>query len=287
MMKQFSRREILLINIMVIVVGLVLDLVGLLASDALLRALLESIGTGLIATGGVNFLDRILVERENGLQIVSWQRSATGKSIYNKKYEAEKVDILGITLDEVLEEIVSQPQKMLYHIFHHRARLRLLFLHPDAKFLEQRAMEDRMSRDAMRARQLLSVERSVIFYKFLKKEYEKASRNQRLVAGLIGSVDIKLVDICPYISIFRVDDEMYWGIYTSDVSGRDLPLFLANDGEKKLLFGQIKQHFYAQFSKGLTSEDNYLVKLNFGPPVLNTELVEALLGAEKVKKLLA
>ncbi len=286
-MKKLSKQTILLINVVIALVGIILVFIGVIGNQPITSTLLEAIGTSLIATGGVNFMDRFLTPEEpiQGVRIIALKRGAVDPAIYTGKYRAEKIDIVGISLSECLREFVNDPaQKMINNILFHQARLRLLFLHPDSDFLKQRAIEDRIPENVLRERQRNSVELSILFFKTLRDRYE-IEKSKGTLGPAIGEVDIKLIDRCPYFSMYRVDDDFYWGLYASYTTGIDSPLFLVTNEQHAELFNQLKKHFNHMLATDLCPSDNLLVNMGIAGPALNRDLAEKLLGPNALQML--
>jgi len=283
------KSTILAINVIIALAGIVLVFVGMTMDTGVFRALLESIGTGLIAAGAVNFFDRFLTAEpfHEGGELVSLVRANADDSIYAQKHNADKVDVVGISLRECMKDIVDDTgQKMINRILNHHSRFRLLLVHPDAAYINQRAFEDKISVESLRDRQRRSIELGILFYKRLKHQYEENSRKGTLHTKLVGDFEIKLIDRCPYFSIFRVDKKIYWGLYASDTTGTNSPLFLTEQDKNPALFEHFKQHFYALYEKDLNGQDNFLLRMDVDSPYLNLELAESVLGKEKVRMLL-
>lgn len=288
---KLDRRQILLVNILLICVGVAFLLWAINISQQHVRIILEAIGTGLIATGGVNFIDKLFTEKEAEIDVklISPQRLDVDQYIYSAKYRAKKVDIFGVSITEALREFVNDPRdEIIDRIFMHRLRLRLVFVHPDAEFLLQRAGEDHISAEELRNRQLNSIKLAIQFYKKLLKEYsDRVDKIGKM--SQVGSVEILLIKACPYVSIYRVDNKIYWGVYGSHKSGNESPLFLSIKHEEAGMFDFMKEHYYTHVNNKEKFGDLHLVKmiLRDREPYLNLPLVQQLLGKEMVDELLA
>lgn len=295
---KLNRREVILINVVITLVGVIVVFIGTIAGVPILSTLLEAIGTGLIATGGVNFLDRLLAERPqtDGVIMVAGTRRSLDLNIHVRKYRADKVDILGMSLSDCLREIADNPNQtminpMVNRVLFNNTRLRLLFVHPDSEYVSQRAMEDNTGDETeLRERQKQSVEYCILFYKRLAEHYQVALEN-KVIDKPRGSVQIKLLEFCPYMTIERYDNDIYWGLYTSDIAGINAPMFLTNRDENYLLYDRLKNHFVGLLNKNLrsnnhSSKDYFLVKMELGMPLLNRELAESILGEKRLKTLL-
>lgn len=287
---KLDRRSILLINFGLAIIGGATVVLSIILSQSTVRILIESIGVGLIATGFVNFFDKLLVEaqKDTDVDIIAMHRAKADQTVYRLKYQSEKVDILGVSIADVLKELTQGSQhEMVDRILRHSTRLRLLLVHPDASFMIQRAKEDHVSWDDLYARQLKSVEMVVKFYKLLLSTYQRESKAGTLSTGNVGSVEIRLINVCPYISIYRVDNTIYWGMYTTSKTGEESPLFLSKKMDKDGMFELLKDHVYGLLPKE-DPENLFLVKMIMKdhPPMLNRPLVDQILGAKRVGELL-
>ncbi len=286
---KFTRPIVLLINIVIILLGVILVLTEIMLTPSPLRSLLEAIGTGLIAAGGVNFLDRAFSQesKPDGVIMAATTRVATPRSVFNRKYKAEKIDIVGVSLTECLEEFVNDPnQNMIDRILFEHARLRLMYIHPRASFIAQRAIEDNISKEALINTQIRSTELVVLFYKQIKDRYDLAVNNRALDPRRAGSVQIKLIDFCPYITIDRADDEIYWGLYMSNTRGLESPLFVTTKDQNYALYDHLKKHVDSLLKKSVTLDDNFILSMIVGPPILNLDLAKNILGTKQLKRLL-
>ena len=290
MLQNLDRRKILTISVVLAILGIAIDTASFIFGDSVTRYLIESIGTGLIATGFVNFFDKLLVEtqKEPEIGIVAMERAKTSQNIHRMKYEHEKVDIMGVSIAAVLREFTDDPQnEMVERIIRHSTRLRLICVHPESPFLVQRAHEDRVSWEDLHARQISSVEHIVKFYKLLHSTYYREHEAGTIRHSNVGSAEVRLINDCPYISIYRVDDTIYWGMYTTSKSGHESPLFVSKKLDKDGMFDLLKDHLYALLTKE-KGDDLTIIKMPMKdqPPTLNRPLAEQILGKERVEKLL-
>ncbi|MCC6300061.1 MAG: hypothetical protein IT314_12240 [Anaerolineales bacterium] len=290
MIPKLDRRMILLVNIGLALLGVALDAISYSMEETFGRFFMESVGVGLIATGFVNFFDKLLVEAERDveIEIVAMERARTNQTIYKLKYQHEKVDILGVSIGSVLKELADDPQnEMVDRILRHSTRLRLMCVHPESPFLVQRAHEDQTSWEDLHHRQIQSVEKIVKFYKNLDTAYQRETMLGTIRHGNVGSVEIRLINDCPYLSVYRVDDAIYWGLYTTSKSGHDSPLFMSRKLDKDGMFELLKDHIYALLSsEGADAGTILKMAMKDRPPTLNRLLAEQILGKERVDELL-
>jgi hypothetical protein len=288
---KLSHEKIIYLNIILALSGLFLVAVGIILSGSWLQILFEAVGTSLIATGLVNFVDKFFHEsKTDSISIISIHRAQINRSLYDEKYNVRRVDILGISITNVLKEFIRDPeQQIIERVLKQNLRLRLNFIHPETEYLEhQRAIEDHISWETLHSRQIKSVEMVVLFYKMLLDAYRKENTGKLLRTGSIGSVEINLLHCCPYISIFRADEKIYWGLYTSNKTGEASPLFLTEKQEEEGMFEVIKEHYYGLLNNEKDPDNSYLVKfiIKDNEPILNIPLAEKLLGKERLDELL-
>jgi len=288
---KLDRRHILLVNVLLIAIGVIFLLWAIIAVQTNGKIFLEAIGIGLIAAGGVNFIDKFFSEKEkeDDIKLVSPQRSDADPLIYMTKYRAKKVDIFGVSVTEVFNEFLNdQGEDIVDRVFSHRLRLRMVFVHPDADFLNQRAGEDHISAEELRNRQLNSIKLAIRFYKKLLDEYNLRVKKKGKMSKM-GSLEILLIKACPYVSIYRVDNKIYWGLYASHKSGTESPLFLSEKREETGMFDFIKEHYYTHVNNKERFDDLHLIKMTLRDrePYLNRNLVDHLLGKDNVDAFLS
>lgn len=273
------------VNIGFCTVGVISILIGIINGGMIARPLLESLGIGLIAAGAVNILDRAITLAPQPLplsriEVVAETRLTIPESILDSKYKAAKVDLIGISLTHFLEEQIDDPRhKIINRLLFNNLRLRVYMVHPDSKYLEQRAHEDKWEISELVRRQKKGVELCVKFYEQLHNAYQTARQNGTLNTHLTGKLQIKLLDFCPYLTIYRIDEQdIYWGIYTSDTSGINLPLFKTSASIDPALHKNLHQHIHGLMERDLKYPD--LVSMpEMGEPVLNQKLVSEILRA--------
>ena len=274
----------IVVNIGLCLVGVVCILIGIIVADLLLKPLLEAIGIGLLAAGAVNILDRSLTLEPppvpiQRVEVVSERRIATPQDILNLKYEAAKVDIIGVSLTHALEEIINDPrQKIINRLLKHNLQLRLFMVHPCSEYLKQRAREDKQDIVELVNSQKHSVQLCVKLFDQLSEAYKAATTAKTLNTHLTGNLQIKLLDFCPYMSIYRINEgDIYWGLYTSDKSGVNLPLFRTSASQDPTLYKHLHQHIHGLMERDVKYPD--LVSMSeLGRPILGESLVAEILG---------
>lgn len=290
---KISRIAIFFINLSAILGGIIFILVSASLIQEIWKTLFDSIGTSLIATGGVNMLAHFLIERPQviGARMISATRNTLDKAIHERKYSADKIEAAGVSLSGFLHEL-SNNTKIAERVLFSNTRLRLIFVNPLSPYLAQRAIEDNMGHGAealLRRKQRQSVECCIQFYKCLEGRYQSALKENPQTRPL-GVVQVKMTDFCPYITIERYDNDIYWGLYTTDTAGEFAPMFLTNRDENYLLYDKLKNHFVGLLNKDheddTSSRDNFLIKMESGEPWLNRDLAEKILGKDSVANVL-
>lgn len=287
---ELTREKVVFINLMIVLVGIIFVLCGIIMGGptAVFETFFKAIGTSLIVAGGVSFLDRFLTEKPEGVKVIAHARNKSDWNVHRRKYQTQEMDVTGVSLTSCLQEIVydsAQSKELLHHIFHENMHLRLLFVHPDSPFIVQRAQEDGIDEKVLMEDQRQSVEYCVEFYKYLEaycKNLNRVGRNRMRV----GSIWIGLIKFCPYMAVERYDDEIYWGLYTSDATGLGAPIFLVTKKDNERLYNKLREHFNGLMYKGTHDRKEALVTMtDCGNPQLNRELVESILGEKRFKDL--
>ena len=258
-MKSVKLTSYLFINAFLFLSGIIAILVAIILGGILVQPLLESIGVGLLAASMVNLLDRFFkVEekkeiapppppaKEEKIILAAYKRCNTPTEILDQKFHAEKVDIVGITLNHAIEDLTKGGGKQIIeNLLFHNLQLRLFLVHPNAEYLKQRAIEDKDKHEKLVHRQQEAIKECEVFYKHLLKRYEEEKSKGRLDTRFTGMLQIKLLDFCPYMSIFRInDDRIYWGLYTSGETGLNMPLYLTTSERDPNLYAQLHNHIH-------------------------------------------
>lgn len=259
----------MLINLLLLALGIIVILFGIIQGSTY-RALLESIGIGLLAAAAVNLFDRLFkVEEPDSLPVppaplpgervvlAAYKRCLTPPEIHALKFSASKVDIVGITLNHAIEELVkNEGKQIIENLLFHNLQLRLFMVHPCSPYLHQRAIEDNDDYDALVNRQMAAIRGCVRFYELLKKRYDAEMSRGKLDTRFVGSLKIKLLNFCPYMSIFRInDDRIYWGLYTSGATGLNLPLYLTTTDRDPGLYAQLHDHIHGLMDRDTLYSD--------------------------------
>ncbi len=278
----------MLINLLLLALGIIVILIGII-QGAVWRPLLESIGIGLLAAAAVNMIDRIFeVEKTESVPVppqptvgekivlAAYKRCLTPPEIHNLKFTASKVDIVGITLNHAVEELIKDEGKQIIeNLLFHNLQLRLFMMHPCSPYLQQRIIEDNDNEIDFMNRQREAVKGCVRFYELLKKRYDAEKRKGKLDTRFVGSLQIKLLNFCPYMSIFRInDDRIYWGLYTSGATGLNLPLYLTTTERDPSLYAQLHDHIHGLMDRD-TTYDDLVMMANVSAPKLDLAVLKS------------
>lgn len=201
----------------------------------------------------------------------------------NRKYLARRVDILSIALSVCLDELAADSNnKMLHRVLFNSAEVRLIFLDPNSLYMPQRAIEDTVGEEELREILRRSVKNCVFIYERLQSLYEKAKLDNKLRKGKVGRFEIRLMDLCPHMTIYRTDDVALMGIYSFAGHGMDSPV-LEVKREHRVLFDDLSKHFDKIWNHKLSyiGIENYLIRY-YEPskPMLNEKLFEKVLGPD-------
>jgi len=285
-MKLRDRTFSLLIDIVVVLSGLILLLLMGYIPNETFQVLLEAVGTSLIAAGFVSFLFRnFYSEQHDGeLKVISDNRMTLDQEYRRLKFSAREVDIVGIALSGGLKELATDSdQKMLRRVLFDGARVRLMFLHPMADYVGQRAVEDGVSINELRDVLKQSILWSIAIYDRLDKLYKGAVESGTLRRKKTGCIEIRLINMCPHFTMYRADEVMLMGIYTSAMRGLDSAVINVPKEQNELI-SQLNRHFDKLWERSIldTGEDhNFLVRY-YDPnkPTLNEELIQNILNVD-------
>lgn len=273
----------LLIDFVTLLSGMVLILLKGYIPVAIFQDLLQAIGTAFFSAGFVGIiLRRIKQEKEeNTLKVATYNRITLSDEYKERKYRAEKVEIVSIALSGALEEISSDSNsKFLNKILFGNVNARLIFLSPLSDYVKQRAIEDNVSKDELRTILEQSVKEVKQIHKKLLSLYEEAYAERKLLPGKVGSLEIRIIDHCPHFTLYRTDEDILWGIYTSETRGTNSAVLNVNK-ENQRLFNQLTGHFDTLWHStiaGVEKEGNYLLRFYYpSKPKHNTQLEELLL----------
>ncbi len=298
-MPQLNRTHIIVLNISLFLIGLSIVGYGLvLVANPVGSGLLNAFGTTLAATGSITLLDHLLREKPTlmGPELITMKRKSMPKAIHTRKETAFKVDMLGISLTDFLAEVAKdRSHELLHNILNStESRVRVVFMHPNAPFLHQRSFEDDdHTLTTLLNRQTDSLKYCVQLYAVLENQLKEARKHTPQFEPR-GSLIIKLIEACPYISYERYDKEIYWGLYSSDSPGNMCPAFLTTSKDDDM-YEKLKAHFLALLQNGYeevtkpnkksSGDHNILLTVDYKGPWLNEQLISTLLGAKEFAEL--
>lgn len=291
-MSKLNRTQIIVLNLTLLFLGLGFVAYGsALVTNSMGFNLLNAFGTTLAATGSITLLDHLLREKPTllGPELIAVRRKKIPKAVHNRKETASKIDMLGITLTDFLAEVANERSyDMLYNVMKNpESRVRVLFMHPKSPFLQQRSFEDGdHTLRTLLDRQTDSLRYCVQLYSLLKEQLEVEKKRAPHFEPR-GSLIIKLIEACPYVSYERYDKDIYWGIYTSDSPGNACPVFLTTSKDEDL-YEKLKAHFLALLQNGYENvikptvnkngDHNILLTVDYKGVWLNERLIASLLG---------
>jgi|GEM_PF-1475212 len=284
-MTKHRKFSITTVDIIVVLSGIAVLLIMGYIPDPTIKTLFEAIGTSLIGAGFVTYLLRRFYsdEPDDMVKIVSDNRTILDSEYRQRKYKAHETDIVSIALSGALSELATDPtERMLKRIIFDRAKVRLLFLSPTAGYVKQRAMEDAVAVDELQDTLKESVVCCIKIFTRLNNLYTIASCNNTLQRDKMGTIEIRLIELCPHFTIYRTDNDILWGIYTSAHRGLFSPV-LQVPKEQHMLYEQLIGHFNKLWDKNMTTPngDNCLVRF-YDPhvPTLNESLFTEVLGSD-------
>jgi hypothetical protein len=270
------------IDVIIILAGVSIVLLGGYFNSDLLKGSLQAIGTALVAAGLSAFLIWRLhsgvSDDDQKVTIMSNNRIDLEGEYVRRKYVADELDIVSIALAGALEEMANDAtERILKRVLFDRVKIRLMFLSPSAQYVKQRAAEDGVSITDLEGELRKSAVYCASIYGRLEKLFQEASSSRTFRRERMGALEIRLLDMCPHYTIYRSDGEILWGIYTSAQRGYFSSVLLVKKDHKQL-HEQLMGHFDSMWDKSRGNE-HYLVRF-YGPaaPQVNDDLFAQVLG---------
>ncbi len=265
-----------LLNAVLLLSGVVLVLLKAYVPQEAFKDLLQALGTALFAVGFVGILlQRLQVPKKNTVEIATHSRSKLAEEYKTGKYKAKKVDIASIALSGALNEIASDAHdRFLKRVLLENLRSRLIFLSPKSGYVLQRALEDGKQPHELTKILSESVREVRRIYEKLADMHEDAVRGGGINSNMVGSLEIRVMDHCPHFTLYRTDDQILWGMYTSNTRGINSAVLRVGDNNREL-FTQLMKHFDTLWMRSIDGqESNTLLRYhdNSGPPTYNEEL---------------
>jgi hypothetical protein len=270
------------IDLIIILAGASIVLLGGYFNSDLVKGSFQAIGTALVAAGLSAFLiwrfHSKTTDDEQRVSIISGNRIDLESEYVRRKYVARELDIVSIALAGALEEMANDStERILKRVLFDRVKIRLMFLSPSAGYVTQRATEDGVSISDLENELRRSVEYCASIYRRLEGLFREASTSRTFRRERMGALEIRLMDMCPHYTIYRSDEEILWGIYTSAQRGYFSSVLLVTKKHKEL-HEQLVSHFDSMWDKS-RGDGHYLVRF-YGPaaPQVNESLLTQILG---------
>jgi hypothetical protein len=234
-----------LMDVIIFLAGLVLVLIAAFVPVPVVKSVLEAVGTSSIGASMVSYLIRRFYTETNPrqLEIVAERRGEFAAEFQHLKKPAKTVDIVGISLTGALTDYATDEQ-LLRRVLFERVNVRLLFVSPHSPYVVQRAQEDGVAPEQLRQILIESVQMVSRIHTRLMAMYDGAMRGKTLDRGRIGSFEIRLLELCPHATIYRVDEAIYWGVYSATTRGHESAL-LRVQPQNGSMFSQLAGHFDA------------------------------------------
>ena len=233
------------IDVIVILTGIALLLVVGYVSTETAKAQIAAIATSLIGAGLVAYLIRRFHEepKPHIVEMASVTRVALDRAYKTRKYESKETDILSVALTNVLNEIASDTEdRLLKHVVFDGAKVRLAFVSPLSPYVIQRAAEDGVPIEELRATLRESVSSCVKIYERLEAIHRTTGDKHAHEPHGAGMLVIRAIDFCPYFAIHRTDTNTLWGLYTSAHQGVYSPVFNVQR-DATAMFEHLAAHF--------------------------------------------
>lgn len=264
------------INIIGILAGVIFVLFANLSFvPEFVGSLLMALGTGLFAACFVNIIMQLCKEKEEEEPAKFITNERINLTQFYRKSRAEvrhHHDLLSIAVAGALKDI-AHDDRFIDRILRDRLKVRLLFLNPTSDFVRQRATEDQLTPAEVYRELGDSVALAVEIGEKLRARHAELKRNRLLNESDEGSFEVRLYDGCPYMTLFRADDELTWGLYTAEKRGVNSPAFRSVRGGSVLAW-QLEGHFNVIWER---SKSTSLVRyLEQNAPVVFDGFVEQL-----------
>lgn len=264
------------INIIGILAGVIFVLFANLSFvSGFVGSLLMALGTALFAACFVNIIMQLCKEKEpeEPARFITNERINLTNFYRRSRSEVRHHhDLLSIAVAGALKDI-AHDDRFIDRILRDRLKVRLLFLNPNSDFVRQRATEDQLTVAEVYEELAASVALAVEIGEKLRARHAELKRNRLLNESDEGSFEVRLYDGCPYMTLFRADDELIWGLYTAEKRGVNSPAFRSVRGGS-VLAGQLEGHFNVIWER---SKSTSLVRyLEQNTPVVFDGFVEQL-----------
>jgi len=278
-------KKSLLLYLLTITIGIIIVLLALIITNKAFEFLSNAIGTGLISSGFVALLLLFINNEENHkhMKIISTDRSTLDEKYKKRSYSAKEIDIMGIALSGVMKELATdESERLLKHILYENAKVRLMFLSPESEYTKQRALEDGVTEKDLLKGLNETLINSLKLYNRINKIYNNEYSKKSIQRDKMGTIEIKITDMCPHLTIYRTDNNIAWGLYTAASKGIYSTAMEVNNKQKKI-FEELKKHFDRLWDNSLCycNSENSLFKI-YDPNglIINENMYSKLLGAD-------
>ncbi len=252
---------------------------------------LRPLGAALWAAAAVSFIIRLTqgVKQSSAstLMLVPKEFSPYRGDYSDRKFRAHEVDMLGVLVWAQLEKLAGPERERLRTALTSKgSKIRILILDPRAEYVKLRASEvysgdaEESAERVFRSRIRQSIERCKLIYEDLKRAHDQNVLKTDYETG--GRLEIRVTDHPPGIWMYRTDDEIMWGFYSSAKTATDSRTLELRSESDIAFFEELRDHFDKLWHTGTmdrTGDQSFLVR--FGAPnpgpVLNKDLTELLL----------
>jgi hypothetical protein len=158
--------------------------------------------------------------------------------------------------------------------------VRLVFMSPESPLIGQRAIEDGVRPEDLKRDLLLSLALCVRVFDGLRAAYDLARSRGGLQLDETGALEVRITQACPHITVFRSDNTIIWGLYTSDRKGYDSPPLRATPTQD-VLYQALSNHFEIIWAR--SNDERYggwVLRYDFNGPALNEPLLRTFFGNE-------
>lgn len=260
------------IDVIVTIAGLcVLLLIGYVPSPTS-RAFVEAIGTSLVAAGLIAILMRLVhrEEQREVIKVIAEDRNALNSEYHDRKYFARETDVMSVALSAALNELVNDSEdRLLRRVINDGAQVRLMLLAPSAPYTQQRADEDDVPHEELCTVLRHSIDQCKRVHDKLVRLHDDTGAQPRARRHPRGLFEIRMLQMCPHFTIYRTDDQILWGLYTSAHRGQFSPV-LEVVRSRTLVFEHLVGHFERLWN---LSRRHWLVRYHDTyKPTLNDEL---------------
>ena len=278
-------KKSLLLYLLTITIGIIIVLLALIITNKIFESLSNAIGTGLISSGFVALLLLFINNEEDHkyMKIISTDRSTLDGKYKKRSYSAKEIDIIGIALSGVMNELATdESERLLKHILYENAKVRLMFLSPESEYTRQRALEDGVTEKDFLKGLNETLINTLKLYNRINKIYNSEYSKKSIKRDKMGTLEIKITDMCPHLTIYRTDNNIAWGLYTAASKGIYSTAMEVNNKQKKI-FEELKKHFDRLWDNSLCycNSENSLFKI-YDPNglIINENMYSKLLGAD-------